>query len=345
MQNFTRRLLTEWRKLELPFENQTFIAAVSGGADSCALALALHDLFNRKKLRNKFVIAHYNHNLRGAESDADERFVQQLAENLSFEFTSEKNKSTKTKSNLEESARDARYAFLQRTVEKHDACAILTAHTLNDQAETFLLNLIRGSGLKGLGAMKTIRRSSLKVQDSEIIEKSQTLLIRPLLTWAKREDTENFARDNKIEFRRDQMNEDLNFRRVRIRKEILPILRELNPKIMETLAKTAFLLNEDFAELENCAREQISGLDLSLEAAELHLKNVKTVSTSLRRQILRNWLAEQRDDLRRLELKHYEAIENLIFSRKSGKIVELPNGETIEKGGGKLIFVGKNIER
>lgn len=345
MHKFTRRLLTEWRKLALPFEDETLIAAVSGGADSCALALALHDLAERKKLRNKFVIAHFNHKLRGAESEADEKFVKNFAEKLNFEFIAGNpdSKSGISEANLEQFARNARYDFLREKAVKFDAFAVLTAHTLNDQAETFLLNLIRGSGLEGLGAMKLKRNLEIKGLGSNA--ESEIVLVRPMLAWAKREETENFCLENKIDFRRDAMNEDLSFRRVRVRKELLPLLRRFNPKIVETLAQTAFIIKEDFAELENCAAARIKELDLAIENAELPLKNLKTLSSSMRRQILRRWLRQQRENLRRLELKHIEALENLIFSRKSGKIIELPGGETIEKSGGKLIFQKTKVEK
>ena len=341
MHKFTRRLLTEWRRLGLPFENETFIAAVSGGADSCALALALYDLTRRRKLRNNFIIAHFNHKLRGQESEGDEQFVKDLAEKLEIEFFSGNPNSEFriTETNLEQAARNARYAFLQKSGEKCGAFAVLTAHTLNDQAETFLLNLIRGSGLEGLGAMKPKRSFESKVQNS----KSKVFLIRPLLTWARREETEDFCRENKIEFRTDAMNEDSSFSRVRVRKELLPLLCEFNPKIVESLAQTAFLLNEDFAELESSAAERAK--DFGLDKAEVPLKELKKLSVSMRRQVLRNWLRTRRSDLRRLESKHFEAIENLIFSRKSGKTIELPGGETVEKSGGKLFFQKLKVEK
>ena len=214
MDNFTRQLLTEWRKLELPFADKTVIIAISGGADSVSLALALHDLKMRKKLDLRFVLAHFNHHLRGDESKRDEEFVKNLAEKFGFELVIGNGEISKNE-NLEQSARNARYDFLNETAENLKAFAVLTAHTLNDQAETFLINLIRGSGLEGLGAIK-IKRNLKKT--------SEILLIRPLLSWAKRIDTENFCRLNEIEYRYDSMNEDLAFKRVRIRKVLLPLL-------------------------------------------------------------------------------------------------------------------------
>ncbi len=203
MQKFVRNLLTEWRKLDLPFSDKTIVVAVSGGADSVSLVLALHDLKHRKKLNLHFIIAHFNHNLRGMESEKDGEFVKDLAEKLDFEYIvkiqNPKSKIQNLKGNLEQNARIARYNFLSEVAEKYDAYAILTAHTQNDQAETLLLNLIRGSGLDGLSGMKPKRRQN------------EFSLVRPLLNWAKREDTESFCLENGIEFRQDAMNDDLKF--------------------------------------------------------------------------------------------------------------------------------------
>ena len=156
MNDFVRNLITEWRKLKLPFEGKTFVIGVSGGADSVSLALALRDLKTRGKLNLRFVVAHFNHVLRGKESDLDEDFVRELAAQNDFELALGRGRIVST-GNLEQKARNARYDFLTKTAENLKAHGVLTAHTLNDQAETFLINLIRGSGLEGLGGMKPVR--------------------------------------------------------------------------------------------------------------------------------------------------------------------------------------------
>ncbi len=143
MDKFIRSLITEWRKLGLPFDDETVVVAVSGGADSMSLMLALHELRSRKKILNRTIVAHLNHRLRGSESDEDESFVREQAERCGFEFVSKSTRLPKT-GNLEQHARDARYRFLQDVAIKNRAFAVLTAHTQNDQAETFLLNLSRG---------------------------------------------------------------------------------------------------------------------------------------------------------------------------------------------------------
>ncbi len=345
MNDFTRQLITEWRKLDLPFAGETFIVAISGGADSVSLALALNELKVGKKLDLRFVLAHFNHGLRGSESDADELFIKDFAVKFDFELVIGKGEISKNE-NLEQSARDARYKFLTETAENLKAFAVLTAHTLNDQAETFLINLIRGSGLEGLGGMKIIRNlTSANNEKSEIRNpKSEIHLIRPLLNWAKRSDTENFCKLNEIEYRYDSMNEDLAFQRVRIRKVLLPLLQDLNPKIVENLTRTAFLLQEDFQTLENFRIENRKNLNFET-GSEINLKKLKELTESERNDFVRQWLKDRRGDLRLLEAKHFQAIERLIFSRKSGRTVELPNGETVVKGGGNLCFEKRKVEK
>ncbi len=344
MHNFVRNLLTEWRKLGLPFADETFVAAVSGGADSVSLLLALHELRQLRKLNLRFVIAHFNHDLRGAESAEDVEFVRGLTTKFNFEFVFKiQNSDFKLQDqpgNLEQNARIARYTFLTEIAENLHAFGILTAHTQTDQAETFLLNLIRGSGLAGLGGMnpKSKVQSPNSVEQSKIRNpKSKISLVRPLLNWAKRKDTENFCRLNEIEFCSDPMNEDLTYNRVRIRKVLLPLLNDFNPKIIETLASTASLLREDAEFLESVMQKTGDFAETKKESTLL-LKDLKNLFPSMRRFILRDWLKEQRGDLRTLEANHFEAINRLIFSRKSGKTIELPNREVVIKEDGKLKF-------
>ena len=177
MRNFERSLITEWRRLQLPRSDNVIIVAISGGADSMSLLLAVNELKKQNKLDLRIVAAHFNHRLRGVASDEDELFVRELVAERKIEFAVEHSKKKYT-SNVEEKARIERYKFLQRTAENLDAFAVLTAHTVDDQAETFLLNLIRGSGIRGLSGMRPIRELG-----------SQTLLVRPLLSWARRSET------------------------------------------------------------------------------------------------------------------------------------------------------------
>lgn len=359
MNKFVRNLITEWRRLELPTKDATYLVAVSGGADSLSLLLALVDLQKRSKIGHRLVIAHFNHRLRGNESDLDEDFVRKTAGRFDLELALGRGE-FQTKENLEQKARRARYRFLTETAAKLSADGIITAHTLNDQAETFLINLIRGSGLEGLGAMKSVRRidpteeipptplkkqgttdGSTKSGPPASEERERIILIRPLLAWARREMTEQYCHDQGVEYRYDTMNEDRAYKRVRIRKILLPLLRDFNPNIIDVLARTAFLLQEDFQALEKIRMYHLPGFEHLSDRDKpefLPVSELKNLFPSMRRSILRNWLKHHRGNLRGLDSKHMAAIESLIFSRKSGKIVELPRRTAVKKENGKLIY-------
>ena len=327
MNKFVRGLITEWRRLDLPFDGETMIVAVSGGADSTALLLALNDLRQRKKLDIRFVVAHFDHGLRGEESDADAEFVKSLAIELGFEYLSQKGNVQKT-GNLEQNARIARYDFLFDAATKENAYAVLTGHTMNDQAETFLINLIRGSGPDGLSAMPAIREMLSEKEEKDARQRSP-LLIRPLMQWAFRDDTEEFCRTSNIIYRSDTMNADPSFTRVRIRQELIPLLETFNPRIVRTLARTAERL-KDVAEIE-----QNIPKDLACHTF-LEIRLLKELKKSERHAVIREWLRYNRGHLRGIGMDHIEAIESLALGKKSGRIVEIPVFQRVLKKDGRL---------
>lgn len=333
MHQFVRNLITEWRKLDLAFKGETVIVGVSGGADSVSLLLAMDELRQSEKLKLRIVAAHFNHRLRDGESDADEEFVRNLTGERRIEFAVGPAGPPEA-GNIEQNARIARYDFLRRTAESLNAFAILTGHTVNDQAETFLMNLIRGSGIEGLSAMRSVRSFGSENFELETLN-SKLTLVRPLLSWAKRIDTETFCHDLGVEYRYDTMNEDTAFKRVRIRKILLPLLEDFNPKIIETLANTANLM-------QNSADRTAVGNRLP-ETDELILSEVKVLPKSELYVRVRSWLRHHRGNMRRLERKHIQAIERLILSGKSGKVAELP-GANVVKSAGKLVYKENKVE-
>jgi len=340
MDNFPRNLLTEWRRLDLPFSGAAVVVAVSGGADSVSLLLALHELRERKKLDLRFIAAHFNHGLRGNQSDTEAEYVKQLAAKCRFELALGK-ASVSRAGNLEQNARQARYEFLGNIAVKLKASAVLTAHTMNDQAETVLMNLIRGSGVEGLRAMRPVRPFSEELQTGTENEPllpfpSSIMLVRPLLRWAKRADTENYCRIKDVEFSRDPMNEDLVFRRVWVRKALLPMIAEANPKIVETLSRTAELLQH--------VPEPTGSSDTQIPE-ELSVNELKALAKPELYARLRMWLGHHRGGKRSLGMKHIEAIGHLINSRKSGKLVELPGGGRVVKHEGRLEYRNIKVEK
>jgi len=233
--------------LGLPRIEASVLVAVSGGADSAALLLAVNELVPQH-LDLQVIVVHLDHGLR-KRSQEDEEWVTALAAQFGNEIVSAranvKKRAKETSDNLEQAARLARYEFFGQTAAEQNVKLILTAHTMDDQAETVLLRLLRGSGADGLGGIEPVR--TLKPQ-------SEVLLVRPLLSWARRTDTENYCRQKKVRFRVDEMNDDMRFARVRVRKQLVPLLESFNGRIVETIARTAELLRDDAAVLNRSAR-------------------------------------------------------------------------------------------
>lgn len=348
MHQFVRNLLTEWRRLDLAFAGGTVVLGLSGGTDSNSLLLALVDLKKRKKIEHRIVAAHFNHRLRGPSSDADEDYVRGLTTRLGVELAVG-HASVKTDGNVEQNARAARYRFLNETAKNLGAFAVLTAHTVNDQAETFLIHLLRGSGARGLSGMRPIRKledESMVRRDSENVPdvdpspllpfaSSPILLVRPLLRWAKRRQTEGFCNDLEIECCHDAMNDDTAYRRVRIRKVLLPLLADFNPNIVEVLAQTA-------ERMADCAsREKV---DETVAAEEtLAVAELKGMGKRQLTATIRAWLEARRGSIRSLTLKHFDAVGDLAVGRKSGRVVELPGGRVVKQSG-RLAFTEKKVE-
>lgn len=323
MHTFERHLITEWRRLKLPTADAVCVLAVSGGADSCALMLAVSELIRRKKLEIDVIIAHYDHGLRGRSSDGDRKFTAKLAGDLALKFVTEKGELPQS-GNLEQNARRARYDFLERAAAVNNAFAVMTAHTLNDQAETFLLNLIRGAGIDGLSAMPVCRSISEKNTESQ--------LIRPLLSWAKREDTEQYCHYRKINYRKDPMNNDLAFRRVMMRKKVLPLLRTLNPKIIETLATTSQIIS---------AEAKKNDTDANFDGKSLAIASLINLDEETAMAEVRRWLSDVLKTTRGISSAHIRSVASLATSRKSGRFAELPKGVRIVKKDGMLSVVIK----
>ncbi len=334
LSKFATALLKEWQRLGLPEAYANIILAVSGGADSTALLLAVDELINRDKLQVTPVIAHLNHGLRD-ESKDDAQWVKKLAKDLGYDVTvgtrDVKQAATKRKANLEQAARDARYDFLAKAAEKKDSKHVLTGHTQDDQAETVVMRLLRGSAAEGLSGSSSVRPLS---EDSEV------QLVRPLMSWARRAETENYCRFKGIEFRSDSMNEDESFSRVRVRKQLMPLMQSFNNRIVETLNRTANLLGEDASALSRQANLLIeSAADTNNNetgAPALDVKVLASAPAAVRRRALREWILRARGDLRRLETVHLVGVEKLLEGDRGGRVAELPGGMKVSRKGGKL---------
>jgi tRNA(Ile)-lysidine synthase len=287
--------------------------------------------------------AHLDHGLRGEGGAGDALWVERLAREYGFECVvgraSVSERAREACDNLEQAARHARYEFLAEAARACGARAVLAAHTLDDQAETILLRLLRGSGAEGLGGMAPERTLEAGGDIS---------LRRPLLTWARRADTEGLCRERGVEFRADEMNDDESFARVRVRRRLLPLLSTFNPRVAEALARTASLLREESAALDEFAAALLEearaeagtvvGEGTASSACPLNVDALKRAAPALRRRALRLWLAHARGDLRRLSRAHLHGVERLLEGSRGGRVAELPGGDRVERRRGLLHF-------
>jgi tRNA(Ile)-lysidine synthase len=340
MSQFSRVLLVEWRKLRLPMSDGTVVVAISGGADSTALLLAIEELRTNHKLHTAICVAHLDHKLRKTSSK-DAKWVADLAAKLGFKSVIGRSKVAEAaraeNDNLEQAAREARYAFLERTAKRVSANYVLTAHTMDDQAETILLRLMRGSAGAGLGGMESLR---------PLAKNSSIKLARPLL-WARRVETEAYCRLRKVEFLSDEMNDDQRFARVKVRKQLLPLMQSFNNRIVEALSRTAEHLREDGAVLFNDSdallrRASISDEESETKTPALDVKVLSNAPTALRRRALRQWISEARGGTRRLEMVHLSSVENLLKGNAGGRVVELPSGGRVVRRRNRLEFEFEN---
>lgn len=220
-----------WRFIEYGRNHQLFneedkiLLAVSGGVDSVVML----DLFN--SIKANIGMAHYNYKLRGEDSDLDEEFVKQLAGNYfieSFLYSEESLIMTKdSKKSIQIAARDLRYSWLKQIAKANGYTKIATAHTSDDNTETILLNLSKGSVMKGLNGIP------IKAEQ----------IIRPLL-FTKKEELIEYARENEINWREDKSNQSDKYQRNIIRNKIIPVLKDLNPSLTETISEAASIRQE-----------------------------------------------------------------------------------------------------
>lgn len=269
------------------------IAAVSGGADSVAMLFALYLL--RDELGITLEAAHFNHHLRGAESDRDEAFVTDFCGRYCIPLHLGSGRIVSGKKGLEAAARDARYAFLRSLPGK-----VATAHTADDNAETVLMRLIRGTGLKGLGAIAPVSGN----------------VIRPMLT-VTRDDVEAFLEEYALPHVEDSSNAEDDFLRNRIRHGILPLMRAENPRIGENLSAMALLLRQD----EACLQAMIP------EEQMPDVSRLKAMEPSLRRRTLERFLKAQ--GVREPEQIHILQAEQLLYHWSPSASMQFPGGVTI----------------
>ena len=301
--------------------------AISGGADSVALLRALLDL--RTELGIVISVAHFHHGIRGAEADADKQFVAELCNQFELPFHFEAGDSPaharECGLSLETAARDLRHQWFTKLLADGKADKIATAHTLDDQAETVLMRVLRGAGAKGLAGISPLH--------------AEKRLVRPLLEMTRKE-IEEYLCHLKQPWREDSSNKDLVHTRNRIRHQLLPVLeRDFNPQIRRTLADLAAVAQAEAEYWRGAVAELLprvlrmgkpsrSGRSNSGDASatwSLDLAAVRTLPEALQRHVL-HYMASQLGVT--FEFKHIQQLAESIREGKSGKRLALPGGVT-----------------
>ena len=286
-------LLAQLRKYRMVEPGEQVICAVSGGADSMALLWAMYLL--REKLGIRLSAAHFNHHLRDAESDRDEQFVRDFCNRFEIPLYVGEGIVTAGAKGLEAAARDARYAFLDTLPGK-----IATAHTADDNAETVLMHLVRGTGLKGLGGIMPVNGRK----------------IRPMLTCT-RQQVLAFLEEYHIPYVEDSSNGSDTFLRNRLRHHVLPLLKQENPCLAENISRMALELREDEAVLSDLA-----AFDALPSVSELRKRSAPVRSRMLERFLKQNGVKEP-------EREHILLAESLVFSEKPSAFGQFPGNVTI----------------
>ena len=288
------------RQYDLIHPGDTVIAAVSGGADSIALLFALFLL--REEWGITLEAAHFNHCLRGEESNRDARFVADFCAHYGIPLHMCSGNVVPGEKGLEAAARDARYRFLRSLPGK-----VATAHTADDNAETVLMRLLRGTGLKGLGAIAPVSGN----------------VIRPMLSVTRRE-VEAFLEEYALAHIEDSSNGEDAFLRNRIRHRIMPLLYEENPRIGENLSSMALNLRLDEACLSRLASGPMPGIE-----------ELKSLPDAIRRRYLERFLKE--NGVREPEESHLLQAESLLFHWNPSASMNCPGGIVIAREYDRLV--------
>lgn len=320
-----RRTIRRYRMLE---DGDLVVVAVSGGPDSLALLHVLRLLRMKTYPRLRLHVAHLNHRLRGEESDVDEEFVRQVAGQLGLPVTTARMDvgalARHQRRNVEDIGREIRYQFLRDVARDLGADRIATGHTLTDQAETVLLRLVRGTGGDGLSAIHPV---------------VDHLIIRPLL-GVRREETRAFCQRLGIAVREDRTNLNLALTRNRIRLEVLPLLNQLNPQVVEALGRAAENLRLDeeyFDDVVRCLWPELA-VRTGKGVVALPVERLNTLHPAIRRRVIRHAVAELKGHWRRLTHAHYMAIDSLLIDGRSGRQIELPLGVRVRREFDRLVF-------
>ncbi len=322
-----RKSILKYRMIE---PGEKAVVAVSGGADSVCLL----DIMARlsKNLNINLIVAHYDHGLRKSEDEFETQFVYRIAASLGLPFETEKASGLHCgMPSLEERAREARYEFLERVRIKSDARKIALGHTMNDQAETVLMRLLRGSGPSGLSGIPPVRGKNI---------------IRPLID-VKREEIIKYLDSRCLDFVSDSSNINKKYMRNSIRLELMPLMLKHQPQLIENLSRLSNILRDENSILDAWA-EEWADKNVLFESAKdisIGLEDFNSLLTPLKYRVIRHILKRLLKNLRRVDYRHLVYVTHLAESNRSQSSIDMPNGISVKKSYDRLIFQLSNEAR
>ncbi len=311
------------RKYNLTEKGDKIVVGLSGGADSVFL---LHTLYMLKDdLEIDISAAHINHCLRGHEAERDAKFAKEFAKSLAVPFylnkTDVKSLAAELKISEEEAGRKVRYDFFDSICQKWGGGKIATAHNMNDNAETVLMHLIRGSGMAGLCGIPPKRDN----------------IIRPVLGITRAE-IEEYCRENKLLYVTDSTNSETIYTRNKVRLELIPKLTEINPGIITGINNLSSILTADNEFIEDCAKKTYNEV---VKDGKIDINKLKTMPQSIMRRQLIMWAKEKGISL---ENVHIEKLSEFLGTSVTGKKIDV-NGATLAVSYGFLTVSEKNVKK
>ena len=310
---FLDRVMDCIYKYKMIAECDAVLIGISGGIDSITLLYSLY--FLSDKLKCSLIVAHANHGLRGEQSDREAEFVRKIADELKLPFVIEKidvlGYMGEKGLSKQAAARELRYDFFERAAKNTSANKIALGHNADDQAETVLMKLLRGSGASGIAGMRAVRDK----------------IIRPLIE-IKRDEITEFVKEKRLRYVEDPSNLEPYYLRNKIRLNLIPLLKEeYNPNIVDTLRETAEIIRDEDEFLESYCLTILSDIIQSKgnEAIEIDVLKLKNFHIAIQRRVIRIALKMIKGDLLKISAVHIEDILNSINKGFSGKSLFLPD--------------------
>jgi tRNA(Ile)-lysidine synthase len=325
--NFLKGIKDTIRHYDMITKGDRVLVAVSGGADSVCLLKALLDI--AKGAGIAVVAANLDHGLRGRESAAESRFVEDLTKGLGVTCVRGKIRTgiqKKKKISVEEYLRAQRYAFLIRSAKKKRCNVVATGHTMDDQAETILMRIIKGASSEGMGGIPPVRREG------------PFTFIRPLIRSSRKEIL-MFLDASGLPHVEDSSNSDTKFLRNRLRHEIFPVVEKINPKIKRSLVNMADSIREDMCLVDKTKKNAVKNITVSYSPEKgVRISDLLIHPKSLRKEMFKELFINAGGDVKKLTFRHWMNMDDLIRLGDNGKSLDLPGKVMVTKRKKAIIF-------